>query len=61
MSATVLAALPFIAFGALLILSPNYVVFFFNDHTGHLMLAGALGDIVFGMFVMRFMIVKSLS
>ncbi len=61
MSATVLAALPFIAFGALLLLSPNYVMFFFTDHTGHLMLAGALGDIAFGMFVMRLMIVRSLS
>ena len=61
MSAMVLAALPFIAFGALLVLSPNYVMFFFNDRTGHLMLAGALGDITAGMLIMRLMIVKSLS
>ena len=61
MSALVLAALPFVTFGALLVLSPDYVDFFFDDKTGHMVFAAALFDVSFGMFVMRMLIARALA
>jgi tight adherence protein B len=60
-SSAVLAILPFISFGGLTVLSPAYAAELFTDPGGRMVLAIAVLELGFGLFVMRTMINKSLS
>lgn len=51
-SALIIGALPFLMLGLLMMMSPDYVMKLFTDPRGHLMLAGGLGSIGIGAFVM---------
>ena len=60
-SAALLAALPFVTGGAMALLNPGYILLLFTDPTGNKILAGAIGLLLFGISVMRWLIKKSLS
>jgi tight adherence protein B len=60
-SAGILACLPVLTLGALLVLNPDYASLLFNDSGGRKLLAIATGMLVGGILVMRSMIRKSLS
>ena len=60
-SAGLLAALPFVTGGAMALLNPEYIGILFTDPTGRKILAGAIGMLLLGISVMRWLIKKSLS
>lgn len=60
-SAAILAVLPVITVLGLLVLSPGYIVQIFTTPLGHKLLGAAVLSEGFGIAVMRFMIVRSLS
>lgn len=60
-SAGLLAALPFVTGGAMALLNPEYIGILFTDPTGRKILAGAIGMLLLGVSVMRWLIKKSLS
>lgn len=51
-SALIIGALPFLMLGLLMMMSPDYVMKLFADPRGQMMLAGGLGSIAVGAFVM---------
>lgn len=51
-SAYIVGALPFLVFGALQIMSPEYTAPLFNDYRGNIGLAAALTSMSFGGFIM---------
>lgn len=55
-SAMIIGSLPFIMFGILMLMSPDYVMQLFSDPRGHIMLAGGLGSMTIGVFVMARMV-----
>lgn len=59
-SAGVLAALPFFAGGALLLLSPDYILMLVNERQGQQVLGAAVLMLTFGILVMRSMIRRAL-
>jgi tight adherence protein B len=60
-SAGILAVLPIVTLGALLVLNPEYGFILFDDPGGRKLLAVGVGLLVGGILVMRSMIRKSLS
>jgi tight adherence protein B len=60
-SAGILATLPVLTLGALLVMNPEYAGLLFDDPGGRQLLAIAVGMLVGGILVMRSMIKKSLS
>jgi tight adherence protein B len=57
----ILAALPFVAGGAMAVLNPEYMGRLFNDPMGQQVLGGAILSLGSGLITMRTMIKKSLS
>ncbi len=57
----VLASLPFVAFGALLVLTPSYAALLFETPRGRQILAAAICSLMMGLGLMQFMIKKALS
>ncbi|MDD3288327.1 MAG: type II secretion system F family protein [Alphaproteobacteria bacterium] len=55
-SAMIIGSLPFIMFGLLMLVSPDYILTLTNDPKGHIMLGFAGGMISLGIFVMKQMI-----
>jgi tight adherence protein B len=60
-SAGILAVLPVLTLGALLVLNPDYASLLFDDAGGRKLLAVACGMLIGGILVMRSMIKKSLT
>jgi tight adherence protein B len=60
-SAIVLALLPPLAVGALLLMSPDYINLLFTEPAGKKILGLAMAMLVGGIMTMRFMIRKSLT
>lgn len=60
-SAAVLALLPILTIGGMLVLNPDYMTQLFVSSTGHTLLSAAVVSEGLGIIVMRTMIVKSLS
>ena len=60
-SAVVLAVLPVVTVAAMMVISPGYMGPLFTEATGHTILAGAILTEGLGIFVMRTIIVRSLS
>lgn len=60
-SAAVLALLPILTIGGMLVLNPDYMTQLFVTSTGHTLLSAAVVSEGLGIVVMRTMIVKSLS
>jgi tight adherence protein B len=61
MTSAILAGLPFVAFGGLLILSPQYGYMLVTQSSGHKILAVAIGELIIGWFVIQTMINRALS
>lgn len=59
-SAVVLAALPFFAAGAILVINPEYFSILFTDPKGAYVMGGSLLSLVLGMLSMRILIQKAL-
>ena len=59
-SAVVLAALPFFAAGAVLVINPEYFSILFTDPKGAYVMGGSLLSLVLGMLSMRILIQKAL-
>ena len=57
----VLAALPFVAFAALLVMTPEYVLLLINSTRGRQILAAAIISLCMGIGTMQFMIRQALS
>ncbi len=53
MSAKIVAGIPLLAIGALIVMQPDYLAPLVNDPTGRLLLAAAIGSITLGMFVIN--------
>jgi tight adherence protein B len=60
-SAMVLGGLPVVAGGLMYFISPDYIGLLFSDHTGNMILGGAVLSLAIGMFAMRTIIKKSLT
>lgn len=60
-SAGLLAALPFVTGGVIALTNPSYIGVLVTDPTGQKIFASAIGMLLLGMSVMRYMIRKSLS
>lgn len=61
MSAVILTVIPFVALGALSVLNPGYLEFYFTHEKGPSLAATALGLLGVGVLVMRGMIRRSLA
>lgn len=61
MSSGILAVLPLLAAGALLVLDPEYIFVLFNDHSGNKILAAAILMLGGGILSMRHLIRRALS
>jgi tight adherence protein B len=61
MSATVLAAMPFVTAGAIVVITPGYFKPLFTDPNGGYILGAALLSITFAMLTMRTMLRKSMA
>jgi tight adherence protein B len=61
MSAVILTAIPFVALGALSVLNPRYIAFYFTHEKGPFIAALALALLGAGVIVMQLMIRRSLS
>jgi tight adherence protein B len=61
MSATVLAAMPFVTAGAIMVITPGYFKPLFTDPDGGYILGAALLSITFAMLTMRTMLRKSMA
>ncbi len=57
----VLAALPFVAFTALMFIAPDYAKLLFNDSKGRQILAAAITSLLLGMGTMQLLIQRALS
>lgn len=55
-SAMIIGSLPFIMFGILMLMSPDYVLQLFTDPRGHIMVGAGLGSMMIGVFVMARMV-----
>lgn len=55
-SAYILGSLPFVVFGAIMLVNPGYAMQLFEDPRGHIILAGGLGSLLVGVLVMAKMI-----
>ena len=55
-SAMIIGSLPFIMFGILMLMSPDYVMQLFTDPRGHIMIGVGLGSMMIGVFVMARMV-----
>ncbi|WP_439579398.1 type II secretion system F family protein [Elioraea sp.] len=61
MSAVILTVIPFVALGALSVLNPGYLQFYFTHEKGPTLAAIAFGMLGFGVLTMRGMIRRSLA
>ena len=52
-SAKIVAGIPLLAIGALMVMRPDYLSPLINDPTGRVLLATGIGSIFFGMFVIN--------
>lgn len=61
MSAVILTVIPFVALGALSVLNPGYLMFYFTHEKGPMLAGTALGLLGLGVLTMRGMIRRSLA
>jgi tight adherence protein B len=61
MSAAILTAIPFVALGALSVMNPRYVAFYFTHPKGPTIAAIAACLLMAGTLTMRFMVRQSLK
>ncbi len=55
-SAYILGSLPFVVFGAIMLVNPGYAMQLFEDPRGHIILAAGLSSLLVGVLVMAKMI-----